>query len=326
MQKKSFFLTKFSSRLSIIGKDGIYGMIRKETDPLIFENSQTVGNAKSFAKEVETKVAKNFPYQRQVLQKRQENLKEEAKSRRNKNVSGNLSTRSSLQPNLPTIFKNNDLASKSNTNKPITRTKTQEVVEVKSKLPNSIISQLSLNRLANSGKQLMKTTENLSQTVTSSISENKGRPKLLSSMHIIPEKEEFVVKRRYADYQPKTLEDYKKIAQVEPKRGGLGPEIGGNKWNKRKEKVDRLSEYCKQVSSRIRVVEKIPGPVVVEERKKEEQVESSKMYKRKIYTEELEKKRWGSVKEGNQLVVRGGGSSMELSHFDVAELKKSLLL
>ena len=48
------------------------------------------------------------------------------------------------------------------------------------------------------------------------------------------------------EYKPYTLKDYKEIMNVDT-LGGLGANIGTEDWNKKKEKMDKMNEYAKNI-------------------------------------------------------------------------------
>ena len=48
------------------------------------------------------------------------------------------------------------------------------------------------------------------------------------------------------EYKPYTLKDYKEIINVDT-LGGLGANIGTEEWEKKKEKMDKMSEYAKNI-------------------------------------------------------------------------------
>ena len=51
------------------------------------------------------------------------------------------------------------------------------------------------------------------------------------------------------EYKPYTLKDYKEIVNVDT-LGGLGANIGTEEWEKKKEKMDKMSEYAKNLLKR----------------------------------------------------------------------------
>ena len=53
------------------------------------------------------------------------------------------------------------------------------------------------------------------------------------------------------EYKPYTLKDYKEIINVDS-LGGLGANIGTEEWEKKKEKMDKMSEYAKNIFKKTR--------------------------------------------------------------------------
>ena len=55
------------------------------------------------------------------------------------------------------------------------------------------------------------------------------------------------------EYKPYTLKDYKEIMNVDT-LGGLGANIGTEEWNKKKEKMDKMSEYSKNIFRKTKTI------------------------------------------------------------------------
>ena len=55
---------------------------------------------------------------------------------------------------------------------------------------------------------------------------------------------------RDRDYKPYTIKDYKKICECPINMGKLGANLGTTEWNKKKDKMNRLMQYSKQVNER----------------------------------------------------------------------------
>lgn len=51
------------------------------------------------------------------------------------------------------------------------------------------------------------------------------------------------------EYKPYTLKEYKELEKVGVVLGGLGPNIGTKEWEEKKEKMKKMEEYAKKVSS-----------------------------------------------------------------------------
>ena len=327
MSNKSSFLSKFSSRISTIGKDGIFGLVRKETNAVTFEEEQFGNNVKSFAKEIESQIGKK---EQSKIKEREPIRRESIKSKAISKGSYELDRRSSIKTNQSLIM----LPQKKEEPRKIIVTKNDTLLkkDVAEIIKTSVSSKTTIptKRTALSGKSGAKQKneqEDLYRTKMSSISEQKGniKSKIMTNMQVIPEKEEFVVRRRYVQYQPKTLRDYKRIASVEVSRGGLGPDIGGKDWQQRQEKMNRLNEYSKNVKQQVKSVERIPEPDYFEERKREELKENSKTYKRRLYAEEVERKKWGRMAEVEPEMIINDDVKRELAEMDLAELKRSFL-
>ena len=55
---------------------------------------------------------------------------------------------------------------------------------------------------------------------------------------------------RDRDYKPYTVKDYKRMCECPIKMGKLGPNLGTAEWNQKKDKMNRLMQYSKQVNER----------------------------------------------------------------------------
>ena len=55
------------------------------------------------------------------------------------------------------------------------------------------------------------------------------------------------------EYKPYTLKDYKEIINVDT-LGGLGANIGTEEWEKKKEKMDKMSEYAKNIFNKTKTI------------------------------------------------------------------------
>ena len=55
------------------------------------------------------------------------------------------------------------------------------------------------------------------------------------------------------EYKPYTLKDYKEIINVDT-LGGLGANIGTEEWEKKKEKMDKMSEYAKNIFNKTKTL------------------------------------------------------------------------
>ena len=68
------------------------------------------------------------------------------------------------------------------------------------------------------------------------------------------------------EYKPYTLKDYKEIMNVDT-LGGLGANIGTEDWNKKKEKMDKMSEYAKNIFKKTKTAK---NKSTIKNKKKEE--------------------------------------------------------
>ena len=74
------------------------------------------------------------------------------------------------------------------------------------------------------------------------------------------------------EYKPYTLKDYKEIINVDT-LGGLGANIGTEEWEKKKEKMDKMSEYAKNIFNKTKTLKNKNNHLI---NKKKEEISTRK--------------------------------------------------
>jgi len=90
-------------------------------------------------------------------------------------------------------------------------------------------------------------------------------------------------------YKPYTLKEYKQISNQKIVLGSLGPNLGGEEWEKRQEKLRKQEEYSNNIKQTNKAILKPvkEAPQVLIEKQKKEKNETSKVHKANEYAKQV---------------------------------------
>ena len=152
--------------------------------------------------------------------------------------------------NYPNIYFNN-----SNINNPYPYIQQNNNTNTNDNINNGDIKMNKKKKLRPISAQMVGRTKSYMNKTNTTINTNYGNKSNITTITNMTSK---------YDYKPYTLKDYKEIINVDT-LGGLGANIGTEEWEKKKEKMDKMSEYSKNIfkktkthnNSKIRELDKI---------------------------------------------------------------------
>ena len=272
------FLEKFKSQITTMGKNGILGT-DNNVIPITYINTNKIRKGSAFLKPIKKTNSKNNDNNKNNSIKSDNNIDNNKNNKVNnnpylyeQNTQKNNSPHSPLlyyQYHNPYMYFNYNYNQYNNNFMPPSGIY-QPYQLYYYPQQNQNMNQYYINNQINIPTKKNLEIDNNNKTEIKKIGNNKKRLRPISAQNIHTSNRSYLTNNNNLtnltlnnksnltninrfEYKPYTLKDYKEIINVDT-LGGLGANIGTEEWEKKKEKMDKMSEYAKNIFNKTKTI------------------------------------------------------------------------